>query len=294
MAAEGPSFLAKYESLKRVRSHLKHDWRMRDEIWDYNDKISGRNLATELGVEVPALLAPPQPLRQLRPVDADRFVLKPLNGASSNAVFLLRRRSENVWELPDRRRLTWEEVLAEAATHVGSGDVSPTFFIEARVEGTETGPGVPCDFKCYCFGGRVEMVMQKSPGSPDGVRRNRYKYWSRTWEDHGTIALNGDIDARLPAPVHGTEIVEAAERIAHELPTVFVRVDLYDAVTGAVFGEVTPQPGGNEFFIPVHDRRLGEAWERAEAAAYAAEHPERRGDVRHLAPVVARPQRTTS
>lgn len=59
---------------------------------------------------------------------------------------------------------------------------------------------------------------------------------------------------------------EAASKVARHVPTPFVRVDLYEAQDGPVFGEITPIPaGGTSQFVPEWDERLGRLWDRAVA-----------------------------
>jgi hypothetical protein len=60
------------------------------------------------------------------------------------------------------------------------------------------------------------------------------------------------------------ELRDAASRLSIAIRAPFSRIDLYRIRDRVVFGEVTPRPGGRQWFGPELDRVLGEAWERAQ------------------------------
>lgn len=94
------------------------------------------------------------------------------------------------------------------------------------------------DFKLYCFGGRVELVVHKR--SSDGGSDNRL--YARDWRP-----VNVGMDDRealvYEAPLNGRRLVAFAERAAGQLFYPFIRVDVYDSSRGIVLGEFTPGPG---------------------------------------------------
>jgi TupA-like ATPgrasp len=276
-----PSFHALYESMKRQREWLERDHSVRHPIWRANPKTAGRSLAASLGIPVPQLMAGPMPGERLEQPDADRFVVKPVEGHSGRGVYALVRDGERLWSVLDDRPIGWNEIRDRLAEEAKAGRISSQVFVEELISADrppgsssreDSLPVLPFDWKCYCIGGRVEVVMQKDARGRRGNRGAQYKFWSREMTELGPVRHQDRYDASLPPPRHPWQLVEAAERVAQALPGPFVRVDLYDGHAGVVFGEITPHPGGEQRFTPDLDRRLGEAWERALAAEMAAPH----------------------
>jgi glutathione synthase/RimK-type ligase-like ATP-grasp enzyme len=261
-----PSFYARYESMLRVRALVEEQAGERHPVWRSDPKHAGRDLARSLGVAVPRLLAAPAPLAELQPPEASRFVLKPVRGSTSHGVFALVATEDGRYRsILDRLEHTWDEVIDLAREAMTVRPISQEFLVEELVDG----PGdreLPFDWKCYCLGGRVELVMQKDARNRRKSSQARFKFWSTAFEDLGPIRHADRLDRSLPPPEHPEALVAAAEAIAGALPGVFVRVDLFDTPEGVVFGEITPHPGGRQLFVPEVDRALGEAWERAEAS----------------------------
>jgi hypothetical protein len=265
---EQPSFLASYERLRRVRELAHREHGVLHPIWRVNGKDEGRRFAEEHGVRVPALLHPPTPLEEVLIPSAASFVLKPVRGAASRGVYVLRRHgADRFRSLREGQELGWADVLAQARALVAQGRVGERFLVEEAIPGTGTDE-LPHDWKCYCLGGRVELVLQKATRGPRTADA-RFRFWDRDLRDLGPVRHADRHDPTLPAPRHAEALIAVAERLAQQLPGPFVRVDLFEANDGPVFGEVTPHPGGTQRFVPEVDRRLGEAWERAEARALA-------------------------
>ena len=132
------------------------------------------------------------------------------------------------------------------------------------------------DFKLYCFGGRVELIVHKRAvdGGSDNV------LYTRDWRP-----VNVGMDDRdtlvYQAPLNGQRLVEFAEQASRQLFYPFIRVDVYDSSRGIVLGEFTPGPG----------RRYGlnEEWnaifvQRWHEAAEALLDGLRSGTIRPLGP----------
>lgn len=265
-----PSFYARYESLRRIRTVAEDLGGQRHPIWDFNAKLPGRELAQKLGINVPELFAHAAPLSELRPPQTTGFVLKPVEGSTTRGVFAVVVENDRYRSVMDNTLFSWGELQEAAATAVAEGNIAHDFFIEALVDGLE--PGVlPHDFKCYCIGGRVELVRQRDVRNSRRSKDAVFRFWDRDFRDLGAIRYADRVDSSLPPPPHPQELVAAAESIASALPSTFVRIDLYNPSSGVVFGEITPHPGGILRYNDEVDRLLGEAWERAEATELAAE-----------------------
>ena len=117
----------------------------------------------------------------------------------------------------------------------GYSNIKRSILIESFIE--ENGR-VPTDYKCWCFGGRVEFIS---------LHFGRF-------ESHTTLSVDrnfepGGLSFALPIhgddyerPAHYREIVRVAERLAERFD--FIRVDLYSVGNRIYFGELTPYPGG--------------------------------------------------
>jgi len=279
-AGPEPSFYALYPSLKRQRAWLLRDHGLQHPIWEADAKMAGRSLAASLGIRVPKLLSGPAPPERLEEPDAGRFIVKPDLGWSGIGVYALIRDGNGLWSVLDNEATSWDEVLGElsakqmhlaAVARAKGVPWSHEALVEELVPSDRPDRVLPSDWKCYCIGGRVEVVVQKDAGDRRGWSTTRLKAWSSELADLGPVIENRQEyhDPSLPAPAHPQDLLEAAGSLARTLPGPFVRIDLYDGPEGVVFGEITPEPGIVHRFTPDIDRRLGKALERALAADLA-------------------------
>lgn len=113
------------------------------------------------------------------------------------------------------------------------------------------------DFKFYCFYGEVLLVLEV-------IREDAKALYSFTQPD-GSSLRPGDWDYTYFEGVGPTAgAVDLAARISAQIPHPFMRIDLLNGEEEPVFGEFTPRPGGFHAFDAEWDRRMGEAWARAE------------------------------
>jgi hypothetical protein len=266
-----PSFLARTETLRRVRAVSRDLHGRADPIWEYNSKIAGIELARRLKVRVPAQLVLPVPLEDLQLPSVDRLVVKPVSGASSRGVTPLVSAGDGRWRnlfVFGAAPATWTELREDLALLVAQGRISRDFYVEELLPGPRP-EALPYDWKLLCVGGQVVLTYQMDRRSDRTRGTPRYRYWSPDWEDLGSVRWPARVDPSLPAPHHPDELIEVAERVAqHMLPTPFLRVDLFDPPSGVVFGEITPQPGTPLWFGDVLDRELGRRWDEYEARSW--------------------------
>lgn len=238
-------------------------------IWEDNDKLHNRQLGELCGLRVPELLQGPCALRKMTPPQVPA-VIKPVHGCSARGVIPLLPEGDRYWNLFTGERVTWEQATREAlaAKHTarnkalvarGHPDaMRPPWLLEELIlnpDGT-----LPCDWKGFVFGGRVEAVFQlvRTPGS----KVKRIKWWGPGWEDLGDIMPTRawTYDSSLPGPEDPRALTDAFQVVAGLVDSPFIRVDLYEQ-DGPVFGETTPHPtGGTVQFVPEWDERLGRAW----------------------------------
>lgn len=265
-----PSFVSRTEALRRVRGRARELWGHADPVWGYNDKLAGAELATDVGLRIPRQLAPSTLLDELEPPPVDRCLLKPVSGTASRGVTPLVRQPGGRWldlfELDDGPQ-PWSAIHERLQRFRAEGRISKRFLVEELLVGP-TPTELPYDYKCLCIGGAVELIYARDVRNQRFPRHSSYRYFSPSWEDLGAISTPDQLDASIPPPTHRDELLGAAAAVARALPTPFVRIDLFDQPDGVVFGEITPQPGTNLWFGPELDRRLGAAWDDAEANSW--------------------------
>ena len=118
--------------------------------------------------------------------------------------------------------------------------------------------GTPArDLKFFCFYGEVVLYLE--------VRRHggKSEYSFRTPDNRPVAPGNWNYEY-FEGQGASTEEMDLARQISLEIPHPFCRIDMLKSEDGLVFGEFTPRPGGYNRFSPEWDRRMGEAWVRAQ------------------------------
>lgn len=249
-------------------TRIKSDWDA--PIWAYNDKRASRAVATAAGVAIPHWYGHPTSLARLAPPTDDTFVLKPINGCSSRGVYPLQPVRGGYANLFTGQPTTWDTVttaahqakispLNQRLIARGHPDaLRPPWILEQAILNDGE---LAYDWKAYVIGAKVQAILQMQRTATG----TSVKWWTPEWSDAGNIKPNHVWRYRsdLPAPSDPAAMTAAWESIANQLPTVFARIDLYEA-REPVFGEITPVPGAARAqFIPEWDQRLGLAWENA-------------------------------
>lgn len=261
-----PSFRSKVEEERRKadRAAEIHGCHRRD-LWSWDSKEGGRELARTHGVHAPATL---QPLRQPSEIEweglPNAFVIKPDRGAGGTGVYVLGREGNGFRSLLDDRLVTPTMVVSELATLVEEGRIGPMVYAEtaALIHGRPS-----FDWKMYAFQGRVELIRQV-----DRIR-GRHKFYDSRWEEctvRELIDKDSTVDRRLPLPYAPKALTAAGEVLSSAVRVPFVRVDLFESDQGVVFGEFTPRPGRQRFAVWM-DEHLGRCWEESEVELLLAD-----------------------
>lgn len=232
------------------------------EVFPEFTKLRGRSVAERAGVNVPRLLAGPISLNELD-LDAygDRFVIKPDWGKSSRGVVVLQRREDGRFrDLISGTTLDGEGVRARVleGMTITKRDSSDRLLVEESIASSDLRPQ---EWKVFSFNGRVGIIQQMDRNSD----QTRVKLYSADGASLGRLRTDVTIVDDLEPPRSLDEIVRAAEAISAEVPTGFIRVDLFERENGQiVFGELCMGPGGDLFFSKGWDRRLGRMWDEAD------------------------------
>lgn len=264
----------------KVRWHIEHD--PLEEVALRQDKFRVKELVAALGIRVADTLCVTDVASSL-PFDTlpNDCVIKP-NHASGWAIlrkngqyfkfgtqqFVL---DETGALLPRsdifRHELTEREVVdqcdawlhtrysvRESSYHL----ISPVILVEAMI--TPAAEGELMDYRFYTFSGTVRAI---SVGSPTYRRKKRNVFFTPEWEMIPLTSYSEALPEPLPtAPARLSEMLDAAAVLGAGID--FVRIDLYEANSGVVFGEFTFYPHAGDPDTPTSCDRfnmwLAEGW----------------------------------
>jgi hypothetical protein len=135
----------------------------------------------------------------------------------------------------------------------GYRHIQPAILIEELLD--QNGHA-PCDYKFYCFSGRVEFLTQHF----ERFVEHKTRSFDRDYAPHELHYQFAQYDGPAERPQHFEGMVQLAETLAQDFE--FIRVDLYNIAGRILFGEMTPYPGGvSTRFLPESlDHVLGTKW----------------------------------
>ncbi|EPR76646.1 teichuronopeptide biosynthesis [Leifsonia rubra CMS 76R] len=232
-----------------------------EELFPEFSKLSGRKVGEAAGVASPRLLDGPIGVTDLRLDEyGDDFVIKPNWGTSSRGVLVLHRESDSVFfSVIDGIRLGIDEVHSRLLRDIqrsGRGSTDDLVVEESMSVG-----GIPTqEWKVSTFYGQVGLIQQFER-SEKGLLTKTY---SPEWVDLGEVYRRRKVTQTLVPPAAPEKLMEAAIAISLQVPTGFLRVDLYETPDGGVvLGELCLIPGGDRYFRGGLDKKLGRMWEDA-------------------------------
>ena len=209
----------------------------------------------------------------------DRVVVKSAFGSTSRGVLPVER-LDGGWRIVTHDQIrTSSQLVAHLVDGVERGRIRGPFGAEELLD-DRVGHLLPIDLKAYSFYGEVPLVVVGRTGRHGDLEHTRYRVVDGDGRDLIDTRSNpalatttgarpqgglAKIDLTVPVPPRLDEVVRVASRLSVELGLPFARIDLYSLPGRVVFGEVTPRPGGPQWFGADLDARLGDAWERATA-----------------------------
>ncbi len=232
---------------------------------DMFNKMGSKKFAESLGIRAPKILETMNSIDKLKELESypPRFVLKPFSGSNNRGVFVF----ENGVNLLDDTITTRDGVLAA----VKGNDVvcNSPFLVEEMVENYDRRPGVPNDFKFYCFGGNIAFIHIVERNSGRQSRLNRHWFLREDFSPLGISIQKSQEHCNEPVqrPDCFGEMLRLSRAVASKL-NMFVRVDLYASPDGPVFGELTPFPHGGKGYTKDGDIWLGAKWRGTEGASW--------------------------
>lgn len=225
-------------------------------------KLRAYSFAQSHGVRIPAMVGLWDAPEDIPWADLpDHVVIKSHTGASSRGVFPLRR-VDNRWFMVTRPEpIEPADVVDRLISLVGEGRIEGPF-IGQQLIGEGRDDALPTEVRVHSFYGEVGAVHVRratTHGDNTGTRMRRFLPDGSPGSRHRWH----DDDIELPEVFH--QAVDIGRRLSAHVPRAFVRIDLLEDDGDVVFGELTPRPGGPNYFGPEDDRRLGELWEQAQA-----------------------------
>ena len=196
----------------------------------------------------------------------DQFVIKPQDGASNNGVFVLQRDTDGTY-FDSMRRKTYTEIEiidAYLEEFKRFKSIHLPIYIEERFNSANPKYPVPLDYKGFCFGGKVALIMQRDVSQGREYSKWKYAYYTPDWKPLGKMRTGVNFSDELEAPKEGREIVEAMEYLASKLPLKFCSMDMYNTDQGVAYGECTIHPGSYKGFSEEWDVLLGELFLQVE------------------------------
>jgi hypothetical protein len=234
--------------------------------WDIFAKDSQKRLARRLGLEVAHDYASGVTLdaawRCIDDLGLDRFVIKPVSSYSAIGCRSLVRDGDRFLDLRTGRRLRPAPLQRALRRELVRGR-DDAWIVEELLLPADGSLRPIEDYKLYCFGGKVELILHKR--ALRGRARYRAQHSTRDWTPVN-VGLDDHDDPLAVAPLHGDRIVATGEWAASQLCYPFIRIDLYDTSRGIVLGEFTPGPGRAYGFNATWNARLVRRWHEAAAA----------------------------
>lgn len=193
----------------------------------------------------------------------DLVVIKSAFSSTSRGVFPLRRTGAG-WEVITHGTVMTGDQLTAALEDLGeSGQARPPFAAEEFLDEDGTAGHLPVDVRALSFYGEVPLISIRRTMEHGNAATTRWRYVDRggvdVLDEHPALV----VDQTIPVPTALDELCESAARMSVAIRAPFSRIDMYGIADRVVFGEVTPRPGGPQWFGPEVDLMLGEAWERA-------------------------------
>ena len=258
-----PSFRARIHAERRLRA-LGVEMGVPSTSVIRHGKFYVYDLARSHGIDVPEQYA-----QWDDPADIawdelpDLVVIKSAFSSTSRGVFPLQRNGPGWKIITHDRVMTANELTTALADLVETGRARPPFAAEEFLDHDGTGARLPIDVRVLSFYGEVPVVALRQTLEHGNAGTTLWRYVDR----HGSDLLDEHpalvVDQTIPVPTALDELCESASRLSVAIRAPFSRIDMYAIGDRVVFGEVTPRPGGPQWFGPEVDLMLGDAWERA-------------------------------
>lgn len=219
------------------------------------EKIRGQDYVRSLGYPVPEVYGVYPSIHDLPELSAlpPRVVIKPVDYHSSRGVYLVR----DGINLFDNQPVSRASILSRATTPELAG---PTM-AEELLQDFDGRPGVPRDFKFWCFGPKIVAVHVYARNSLTQPWLNQHWFRTLDWKPL-PVRLKWEFypeRSQIDKPPFWAEMVAMVTDMATRLG-VFMRIDMYATTRGPVYGEFTAFPCMGQNYTYAANLWLGELW----------------------------------
>lgn len=226
--------------------------------WELNRKTTAYRFVDSLGVRRPEADLEPTTFKKV----SWRVpgVLKAASGTGGRGTYLLLAEDEIVHVFDGKKFSSQEEMGRHASDLMKRSNRRRTTnrWIMEELILESSGDLVPArDVKFFSFYGEVLFILEV-------IRRGPETQYSFTRPDGSPVRPGGWDYTYFDGAGPTAEGLELATRISKQIPHPFMRIDMLKSEGDLVFGEFTPRPGGFHRFNTEWDRKMGEAWARAQ------------------------------
>jgi hypothetical protein len=213
------------------------------------DKTGAAEIVRKQGVRAPEKIAfILDDITRLREAELpDRFVLKFAHGWSARGVMILQKLDERTYFCHLSQRELDLPAIFERQRKVSDSfsGKRKEWLVEELIGTTIPGKTIPFDYKFYCFGRNIGMIVQIDRNShpPKVCLLDENFSPLRPRKDYVLTSPNAQPGTPV-VPLHALELRRSARNLSSVTESPFVSVDLYDSPDGPVFGEFTFSPGG--------------------------------------------------
>lgn len=235
--------------------------------WLLDKKINAYRFADRIGLRRPKNSLKKYKLSEIEEQNGP-IVIKPVHATGSRGVYLVFNKSTI---FSARRGLyfkSWSEFVTDASNKVRLAKAGKDpllgslrkdeWMLEELVLSPKNDFYPPNDLKFYVFYGEVLIVLEYNRAKP-----KEYCFWNADMKIVETGKYKG-------MPVFegsgfSKKDLDLVSAVSLQIPAPFIRLDMLRGRDGLVLGEVTPRPGNFQLFNKEYDRKLGEAYRRAES-----------------------------
>ncbi|CTQ33095.1 ATP-grasp fold amidoligase family protein [Jannaschia rubra] len=210
-----------------------------DEVPEHlEDKLVGAEFARSRGWRVPESKRFDSAAEAISATTSKKFALKASGFFGGKHIYLLQ-------QLESGKFLDLNTLQIRTTDELSRISVRTDYWlVEDLVESTVAGHVIPMDYKFYCFGGQIALILQIDRSSKPA----RGYYF-----DGSFMPLVGGTDFSFDTeyfqmgapvvPLHASAMVKMARDLSQASGARFLSVDCYDSPDGPVFGEFTLRPG---------------------------------------------------
>lgn len=168
----------------------------------------------------------------------ERFVLKCTHGCGFNIVC----KDKSILNIEEAKQQLSKWLKTDFSKVYGEihyAKMQPRIICESFLD--DLSADLPCDYKVYCFYGKVHCTMACTGRMLNG--KANYDLYDIKWENKLPYSKTSLIAGRnIPKPAAYDEMISAAKLLSKPFP--FVRMDFYSIKGRAVLGEMTFTPAG--------------------------------------------------